>query len=864
MSTKKKAFLILGIVVLALLLITVTLTLIFHKGYLQKTDYDHVSEVAYNDWRIVGRNGLFYLSRDGKIVGDGYVSLQSVNDAYTDMSPDWQSADDLIFYDFYIARRAGESEYYLLSAEGDEYRISGDNYSLSEIRLPYLIFVNNTTGRHAVLSLDKLDSDLSYRSGSELTLKPFTSVSAVRNDPDRLLYTHLETYDASAEHPYSIFSKNGTCLFSSKNFEKNAYTWGDAYRAVYYRDLAANTVYAADGTLLGHGVVALHEVGGAWGWLRCTDETGQENRLLILSPRKGILLSEKDYDLSAPTILDGSLLVPLADGEGMALVAATDGKVTTCSHAEVTPEGIVVATPAEGDTRLLLSENATLLMKTAYTDMVALPALSDADCYVFESARYNEEHGGRYLHFTREGSEAVTVGLSAGVAIDKLSAQGNVPVSGSFLLTETAENGAVLYRLLVPFTTRMFSDTYDRLDVYSQAGIFWARGTSYSRLTHSFLDPVSGQTAATVTCTEEEMALALFEFVTVDSLLPDPYDAESAVPILMLRLSYEGQDLTVANTVRYFALYRSAAASARAFQAGTLRVTEIGKGLLRTNPFELFPKDNVLICHDADSSRVYRLSEANVLVEVAAVPYHVTAIMHDRSDPALLYFLVESETGKMGLYDENGSPVLAPYYDDIFAADGGHFVVSLRGAWGVVEYTAGTLRQVLDYLYVQIVPLPDHAYLAKNGNGEAFLFEGKSLLNDRAVQSYRLLRSYRINENGELCYRLSLLISIEGQLSLHDCEIDFRPTVTDFVHPTVTDTSIENERALVIYYDHNGKRVDMDVIMPTDAARAAFVLPSSPTGNGWFWQAQAGEGAVPVSEADILALNTHTVILYTK
>ena len=71
MTKKKKTFLIFGAILLALLVILITLVLIFHEGYLQKTDYDHVSEVAYNDVRIVGRNGLFYLMKNGKIIEKG-------------------------------------------------------------------------------------------------------------------------------------------------------------------------------------------------------------------------------------------------------------------------------------------------------------------------------------------------------------------------------------------------------------------------------------------------------------------------------------------------------------------------------------------------------------------------------------------------------------------------------------------------------------------------------------------------------------------------------------------------------------------------------------------------------------------------
>ena len=218
----------------------------------------------------------------------------------------------------------------------------------------------------------------------------------------------------------------------------------------------------------------------------------------------------------------------------------------------------------------------------------------------------------------------------------------------------------------------------------------------------------------------------------------------------------------------------------------------------------------------------------------------------------------------MGLYDANGSPILNPYYDEILSADQSHFVVSLRGAWGVVEYKAGAVRQILDYLYTEILPLSDHAYLATDGANEVFLFEGKTKLSDHSVQSYDTLYSYYLNEHEQLCYKLSLLFSIEGQLSLHHCDTEFRPTATKFDHATVENQNIENQRALAIYYYHEGKRLSVDVIFPTDASREAFSLPQAPNGGSWYREPHADPDDSPVTKEDLLAMTSHTVILYSN
>lgn len=855
---KKKALWISLAVALTLIVTLILLTLIFHKGYLQKTDYDHVAAVSYNDVRIVARGGAFYLSRNGEIVSDGYDSIQSVNDAYASESEDWMSSDSLYLYDAYLARRSGESSYYLISSDGGAYVISGENLSLSEIRLPYLIFVNNTTGRTAVLSLDKMDSDLSYCSGNELTLRSFASVTPVRSDPTKLLYSHLETFDAASDTPYAVFSQSGSCLFSSSHFEKKTYVLDETQRAVYYRDVDTESLYATDGTLLGVGQAPLSEsVGGSFGWMPVSDA------LLVLTPRKSVVLSAKDYRLDDLTVYAGSLALPTADGGEYALISGYDGTLTRSSSPFIASDGLIFTETKQGDVAWY-SENGVFLMETVYTDMVVIPSLSDLSCTVLESASYNENTGERYLHFVREGSEAASIALAEGTQIEPLRTRDGLAVGGSFRLTEQGERGTV-YRVLAPFSTRLLSDSYDVLDVFCQANILWARGASYERLTFSFLDPLTAQTATTVPCSEEDMADALFEFSNADSLLSDPTDPKSAVPILIVRLSYgtsASEENTEPSTVRHFAIYRSSALAAKTFSTASLRVMELGKALLRSHPFDILAEDNVIVCHDADSSRIYRLNDSLTLTEGALLPYHVTNLLHDLTHPSALYFVVSSETGKVGLYDEKGSPILAPYYDHIASADNGHFVVSLRGAYGVVEYTAGALRQILDYLYISVEALPDHAYLATNGDGSRYLYEGKDMLSDKAVQSCEELQTYFINDQSELCYRVSLLLSMDGALYLHDCETVYRPTVTQYAHAEPGLTDIRNQQATVVYYYHNGKQVRRDIIWPTPSAHAAFSLPEAPEGEGWYLDPMTD--AAPISPDAILTEAGGRIRLYTK
>jgi len=861
---KKTAILIFSGVAVLLVALTVTLVLILHQDYIKKTDFDHVSSVSYNDVYIVGNEGLLYLCRGDEIISDGYVSLRSVNDGYAEDAPHWMDADDVVLFDYYIARRAGLSQYLLVTASGEEYKITGDNYSLAAIRLPYLIFVNNTTGERAAISLLQLHSDLSQKTENDLSLTSFLEVTPVRAHDDDALYSLLETKGASADTPYAVFTDEGKRIFSAKSYERTLFSDDADRAAIYYEDTDTHTVYSSNGEKLCVGAASVIEVNDEWGYMPLSlTDYGDPSGVAVFSYQKNYLITDSSLNFSSLQAFDGSLAIPKKDAATVTLYRAISGTSDAYSSLSDVGDGLLRATVADSAEFHYLSEDGQLLLRSPHADMMADLALSSPTCLVITSAQYDAEQGGvRHLHFAKKDTAAVTATIDNGMTVTPLYANGGtVAVEGVFLLC-AEQNGLPVYRLLAPFSSRLFSDAYDTVEVFSTGGIVWARGTSFSQKSHTILDPISGQIASTIPADGEDLSKLLFEYVTCQSLLVDPHDADSAVPVLLFRLSCIEEDAPV-SSIRYFALYRALPASSKNFDQGMLRMLEVGKNLVRAEPVNFFAEDNAIVCRNTDFSHVYRMSESNVLSEVATLPYRVSRVISDDADPTVKYFEVTTDDGKYGLYDVTATAILAPYYDSILAVSNGQLIVSLRGACGVLSYEDGKLRQVIDYLYTNIEPLPDGGYLAVDGNELTYLFEGKRKLSSKSIQSSRALTSYSIAENGSLKIRYSLMLSMNGRLWLHESDVFYEPLATDIEQPSNIYEDIQNERAIAVHYYRGKNVIATDLICPTDAHKAAFVLTTPPVGNGWYASATADpETDIPVTVDDIVASGKHTVKLY--
>ncbi len=866
---KKKAIIIsvCSAAAILLLILAVILVIVLKKDYLEKLDYDHVAPVSYNGVGVVGEDGLFYLVKDGKKVSEGYVFLQSVNDYYDDIEAAGAKKDtDLVLFDYYIAHRADSATYYLLTSTGEEYTIIGDNYSIESITLPYIIFVNNTTSRKAAISLLKVNSDLSYKSGTDITLKPFSTVEPIKNEK-KVLCTQLFATDEAAEKRYSLFCDDGTLIVSSEHLERVTFSDGEEKEAIYCLDLDENAIYSARGELLAKGSEPMKKISDLFGTMLRYDEKLGANVLEVFSVNGTFSLTDAEYELSAVQTYNGAIVLPVRNKGGFDVISVLDGKKNYCSEILMREDGIFLAKLGEGEFAYL-TDRAELLAVADYSDLVLLPELSVGDSYVFSSEAYRSATGNaNSYYFTRVGYTAAVMSFDTDASLSVLSAnEGLELVEGSFLLSELAEGieGKTEYRICTPFAVNPLSDSFDSVDTYLQAGIYWSRCVSYTRGNYDIIDPISNQKAGSVLCEGEEFAKLSFSFEGYELMVTDPYDEDSGVPVLILSIRrYEDNEGTTAS-VRYYALYRSVYASSEKFDEGTLRISEIGMNLLRSDPFNFFPLDNCLALNGIGASRVFRMNDSNVLTEVASMPYRVTDIIYDNADPSLLYYLVESEGGNKGLYDKDGNSILAPYYNEIYSLENGRFVVSLRGGVGVLEYRNLKLKQIIDYSYCSITALSDGGYLAIDGNENCVLYERDKVIVKESIQSTNVITAYSIADDGTLQMRKDILISVDGDLYVHKSSVSHKPKCLNFEKAELGYENIVNARARLVNYYVDGKLSRSDTVYPTEYYGSVYALQPSVNDQGWYFGEDSAEQTAPVTKEDILAYPEYIISLYPK
>jgi hypothetical protein len=860
---KKKTVIILVCVAVLLIAAAVTLTVLLKKDYIEKIKYDHIAGVSYNGVNIVGEEGLFYLEKDGEKISEGYVFLKCVNDYYEDIeSAGAKSGSDLILFDYYIAHKSDSASYYLLTSTGEEYTIVGENYSLDEVKLPYITFVNNTTSRKAAISLLKIDSSLSRKSGSDLTLTPFLEILPQKYE-DKILYTHLLVTDEKAEKSQSLFCDDGTFIVSSEHLETVTFTNGKKQKKTYFIDGGENAVYSLRGELVAKGSETMKKISEIFGTIQRYDEKLNANVLDIFSANGIFTLSDAEYDISAVQTYFGALTLPVRSG-GMAICRAIDGTVLKCKEISEQEGGILRGTLESGE-YVYLNANADILIQTPYSDLALQNELSSENICVFKSESYNAQtNNSNSYYFTKAEAKASVMNFESGAVVSKHYANELTElVEGSFLL-RSEKDGKASFRICTPFAANPLSDTFDTVETYLQAGIYWSRCVSFERGGYDIIDPISNQKAGSIVCSESDFAKLSINYEGYDLMVSDVYDDKSGVPVLLLSVRrYEDNEGTT-SSVRYYALYRSAYYSSENFNSGTLRIAEVGMNLLRSDPFTFFPKDNCLVLNGTGTSRVFRLNDSSVLAEAASIPYRIKNIIYDRADNTLLYYLVESEGGNKGLYDKDGNMILAPYYDGIYSLENGRFVVSLRGGVGVLEYRNSKVKQIIDYSYKEIEPLSDGGYIAVDGNGNCVLYEGDKIIKEDPIQSIDIITDYSTADDGTLEMRYSTLLSIKGKLYIHKSETVYKPKCESFEAPALIYEDIENERAKLVQYYANGKIESTEVIYPTEYYAASFALKPSPNDAGWFFSDDLLEQVTPVTKDDILAYPEYIISLYPK
>ena len=102
---KKRRIIIPVACIVILIAIIIAVAIALDTKFIKKLPYDHFDSNVYNGVEIVGDEGLFYLCKDGKRISDGFASLQSVNDYYTDdLKELTENGISAKLFDYYIAK----------------------------------------------------------------------------------------------------------------------------------------------------------------------------------------------------------------------------------------------------------------------------------------------------------------------------------------------------------------------------------------------------------------------------------------------------------------------------------------------------------------------------------------------------------------------------------------------------------------------------------------------------------------------------------------------------------------------------------------------------------------------------------------
>ena len=858
----KKRYIILPVVcVLALISIVIAVALVLNSGYLKKLSYDHMSPNIYNGVEVVGDDGFFYLVKDGKKVSKGYVSLQSVNDFYSEelitLANENQS---VVLFDYYLAKAPDNLNYLLVNSLGEEVTVVGESLSLDveKTQLPYLVFTDNSNGRKAAVSLHRLDSDLSYKSGSELTLRPFKNVTPCRVSDEYPLYTYLITDDVTNEPQQSYFRSDGIKISSGNDIQSLEFTAKSTEeRHLYFFNAEDKKIFSVGGELIASDVVEiLRAEEKDWKYAVCQSEESGNSHITVFSPQKVINLSDSKYKLSTLIPHNECIIIQKSDLSGIDVINVNMNKLNT--YVSAVPNGNVITALQSNGEYVYLDEEGMELLRSPYGDMTPTD-YSDEICTVFSSVTYDTESQTETLHFARAGENVYTLDVT-NLKISRTKFNEKISDYACFTVEESNDE-STQYSILTPFSVFKTGEKYDAVLPLEQNGISWILATSYSRHTYDIIDPYTSRAVMSFNCSAEDFAGFSFEHTHNIALATDKRDSDTAVHISVIKLlKYTDNDLM--RSAEYYALYRPLPYSSVEFYKTGLQISALGSDLLiESDPIETYTAKNYMITHTASGSEVFSLdAESYQLTQIASLPYRLTDVLTDMADTSVDYFVVENDSGLKGLYNRSEA-VLAPYYNDITSAENGCFIVGLRGAYGVIQSKKSEVKTVIDFLYSSIYPLGEGGYYTINDSGDSAIYQGKKIILAESVQSIQPVFSYTVDESGHLSVTRSTLLSADGHLYIHRSEQSLELVFQEYDGCDENIAGILNQRSKVVHYYNGSELIHKEVIHPQ--SNTAELYPS-PTDGGWFFSDKAEDQTEPVTVQDIIDSEDHVIKLYSK
>ena len=847
----KKKYILIPIICIVVLIGVITAVMLLNQSnYLKKLPYDHVSTTSYNGVEIVGEEGLFYLVKDDKKVSKGYASLKSVNDYYGDIEELIKQGKKVKIFDYYIAHTSENSDYLIVNSEGDEVYISGDSYSLdaTSTKLPFLVFVNNTNGLQAAVSLDRLDSDISYKSGNELTLRPFKRISAQITCDSSANCAYLETEDISDSSQKSYFRSDGIKITSGADISiTRLYKENEPHTSyVYFYNATDKKLLSASGELISQDITERYKAGDEnWQYTFSIDAQTSRSYITVFSPSKVFTLSSNEYYLNTFAYAGNCVTAIKISTSKYEIIGLSGTSIGSYSSARI--NGTAFTVQNHDGSYSCLDKNGNVIMTGNYPDMTLVPELSGDKYSVFSSPMYDTANNSRYYHFAKAGAGHYSLNTE-GLEISVLE-----PDHSSFIIKK--ENK---YSVFAPFSTAKTSAEYDTVSVHNQNGVIWCLAENYKNGKIDIVDPLTAMAALSINCSEEEFAKYRILHDNNIALATDPLDTDTAVHISIIKVEkYDTEE--VLNSAKYYAVYRTAPILDQGYPNAVLSVLELGANLKLDEPYNAYTSNNYLVAHTSTGSNVFSLDESFTLSSVASIPYHIDRVIYDIQDPETNYFVVKSDNGMEGLYDTDSKAILAPYYNDVKSVEGGYITVSMRGAYGVIQSKSnGKIKTVIDFLYANIIPLGDGGYYTVMRNGQEDVYDKNKLV--LTVNNIQRITSYTENENGCIRVSYSHIFSSDSTLHIHRSHQRVRLDFGNYTNLPSADTSTElNSRSTVIYYYTASKLVHTQVIHPTDNITDLMSsLYSQAEGQIWY----TNEGAKEIVTENHL-YNRHIIKLYS-
>ena len=860
----KNKLLIIAAAALAVILVVVgiVVAVALNNSYLDKIKGDNMASVnTYNGVEIIEKDGLFYLTKDGKKLSKtGYSFISDVNTYYdSDTAADlaYNEAKDFEIYDFFVARKPDANNYLLLNTKGEEIVIAGENLMYYDSYLPYVLFKDLSTQEFAVLSLKNLDSDLSDYAENEISLNYYDAYDFGMVSDGGVQYDYLMAFneDVSVDgNRWVYFDADGYTMFVSptdtedyhslKAYEYDVYTLDNEHYERYFLT-TTNKLYSLSGGLVATDVEGVNNSDGrTFIAVICESEDeaipeAERQYMYVISATASFKLNNAEYELAGIDGDENLFWAPVkSEGEitgDYKLFNVVSGEESTYAYVS-SIYGAVVVSSDDSNYTYLDSRAGAVLMASSYSDFTWYDngvLYSPAEC----ADDATTLDGGKYLHFVSAGKESVKLTLNEKESLYALSVDRYVAA-----YTISADDS---YSMYIPFAAGAKTEAYDdiqRVDVFAN-GADVVVATKYGEK-YDIIDIVNGKVLRTVEAKDADMAKTTIELEGTYVLVADEFNKESAVEIAVLAICTINDNSDVSD-IELVAISRNAVQRKNDFVTSAATAISFGKGAVDGMAIlasewdysggyydeyyeEYFPgaygideASKYLVVNKANrTAEVYKLGANMTLEEVTTIPYLVFDIEHYSDNLDDVYFVAYNDGGK-GLYDASGKQILAPAYYDITVIRGGKYIAVTNNneVIGIYEYKAksGKLKLVVDYMFEDITVVGVDSYVVSIGDDD-FLYCGDKLVMDSRISGDILMgRNIAIDEKtGKVVVNELVVYFFDGKGYIH--REDAREVVyTDFYATYHNEYAVvESGMKIVNYRDASGAIIETVLVYPDD------------------------------------------------